>query len=113
LPTPQNLKGVTDSSLIDVDPVENFILCVLHIIVGMGNALVEAFLEWVEERVELLQQAEIEASNRVIFASIQFEKEKTCYETWLENDGILLSDFHLEKKQIKSMLGERKGILLL
>ncbi len=75
-PTPQNLKGVTDSPLIDAVPVQNFILCVLHTIIGMGNTLVEAFLEWIEERVELLQPAEIEARNRVILASIQFEKEK-------------------------------------
>ena len=53
--TPGNLKGCTQRPLIDSVPIENFILSVLHIIIGMGNTLIDAFLEWIEERVEKVE----------------------------------------------------------
>jgi hypothetical protein len=52
--SPQNLKGVTNRQLVDAIPVSNYILPILHIIIGMGNSLVDAFLEWIEERIEVL-----------------------------------------------------------
>jgi hypothetical protein len=45
---PQNIKGCTDIPLIDAILIENFILSILFIHIGIGNALVECLLEWVE-----------------------------------------------------------------
>ena len=46
--TLQNLKGVTNRPLIDAIPVSNYILPILHNIIGRGNSLLDAFLEWIE-----------------------------------------------------------------
>lgn len=62
-----NLKGCAMRPLIDAVAVENFILSILHILIGMGAVLIESFLEWIEERVEKLTLAEVEAQNRELF----------------------------------------------
>jgi hypothetical protein len=38
------IKGVANRPLIDAILVSNYILSILHIIIGMGNSLVDAFL---------------------------------------------------------------------
>ncbi len=107
----QTWFGVTP--LIDSVPIENFILSVLHIIIGMGNSLISSFLEWVEERVEKLLPNEVEARNRVLYATLQLSSANTDYESWLQNGGILLTDIQLEKKQMKDILNERVSFILL
>jgi len=68
--TPQNLKGVTNRPLIDAIPVSHYILPILHIIIGMGNSLVDAFLEWIEERIEVLDVRQVQAQNTIIYATV-------------------------------------------
>jgi len=92
--------------LIDAVAVESFILSVLHILIGMGNVLIESYLEWIEERVEKLTLAEVEARNRIIYATIQLKQAEEVLERFLENDGILLSDKQLDKQVLKWMLHE-------
>mmetsp|Transcript_16263 Transcript_16263/g.23225 ORF Transcript_16263/g.23225 Transcript_16263/m.23225 type:complete len:96 (+) Transcript_16263:1717-2004(+) len=92
--------------LIDAVAVENFILSVLHILIGMGNVLIETYLEWIEERVEKLTLAEVEARNRIIYATIQLEQAEEVLERFLENDGILLLDKQLDKQVLNWMLDE-------
>jgi hypothetical protein len=79
-------------------PIENFILSILHIIIGVGNAFVDAFLEWIEERVEQLHPDEISARNRCLYAQIQFENAQEAHDKWSQSDGIFLNDLILEKK---------------
>jgi hypothetical protein len=45
---PSNIMGYIKTPLIDAVSIENFILSVLHIIIGIGNTLVDAFYEWIE-----------------------------------------------------------------
>lgn len=105
--TPQNIRGCTEIPLIDAVPIENFILSVLHIVIGVGNSLVDAFLEWIEERVEQLQPEEVLARNKCLYAQIQFENAKKDRENWMQNDGIFLNDVTMEKKELQRVLDER------
>jgi hypothetical protein len=41
-------------------------------------------IEWLESRVEKLQKAEIEARNRIIYATIQFEEDQKNYRCGLK-----------------------------
>jgi len=104
--TTANLKGCTMRPLIDAVAVETFILSILHILIGMGNVLIESYLEWIEERVEKLTLAEVEARNRIIYATIQLKQAEEVLERFLQNDGILLSDKQLDKQVLKWMLHE-------
>jgi len=104
---PQNIKGCTEKPLIDAVPVENFILSILHIVIGVGNTFVDAFLEWVEERIEQLHPDEVAARNKSLFAQIQFDNAKKDHENWSQNEGIFLNDLILEKKELQRKVNER------
>jgi hypothetical protein len=41
---PQIIMGCTHSPMFDAVPVENFIISMLHIIIGIGNSLIDIFL---------------------------------------------------------------------
>ncbi len=60
-----------------------------------------------EESVEQLLPIEVEGRDRMLYTTLLPTAAKADYEHWLETDGILLSDMHLEKKQMKVMLNER------
>jgi hypothetical protein len=104
---PSDIKGVTKQPLFDAIPIQNYIVSVLHIIIGMRDTMTDGIIEWLESRVEKLQKAEIEARNRIIYATIQLEEDQKKLEVWLEKDGILLTDYQLEKKRIRDSLAER------
>jgi hypothetical protein len=86
--------------LIDAVPIENFILSVLHIIIGIGNTLIDGFFEWIEWRVEKLTQEEVVHRNAVVYAELKVDQEKEAYDRWLEDEGVLLADKISEKKRL-------------
>jgi hypothetical protein len=104
--TPQNLKGVTNRPLINAIPVSNYILSILHIIIGMRNSLVDEFLEWIEERIEVLDMRQVQAQNTCMHATVLHETAFAECESWLENDGILLNDKEIDKQHLKITLNE-------
>ncbi len=65
--------------MFDAVPVENCIVSVLHILIGVGNTLLESLLEWIEERIEAISMPEIIARNEVIFAEAHFNRIVEIY----------------------------------
>jgi hypothetical protein len=47
---PENIKEVKARLLFDAVPVSNYILCILHIVIVVGNNLVDTLMEWIEKR---------------------------------------------------------------
>ncbi len=86
----ENLKGCMEEPLFDSVPVDNYIIPVLHLLIGIGNNLLNSLLEWVAERVEKLSHHEVVHRNEVIFAEARHQKFKADYDTWIENEGSLL-----------------------
>jgi hypothetical protein len=41
---PQNIRGSTENPLFDAVPVSNYAPSVLHIIIGIGNSLIDGFM---------------------------------------------------------------------
>jgi hypothetical protein len=109
LPTPTNLKGCTEKPLFDAVPISNYTVPVLHLLIGIGNILVDSIFEWVEERVETLTPEEVVAWNNILSADINTENATQEFNLWLENDGIRLTDFILEKRTIQQQLKEKDG----
>jgi hypothetical protein len=108
-PTPDNLKGCTQKPLIDAVPISNYIVPVLHLLIGIGNVLVDSIFEWVEERVEQLTEEEVVACNNILSAEINIENSERDFNQWLENDGIHLTDCILEKKTLQQQLKEKSN----
>ncbi len=48
---PSNVLGCVKRPLIDAVPIENFVLSVLHIIIGIGNSILDTLFQWIEWRV--------------------------------------------------------------
>ena len=54
--TSQNRKGCCTKPIFDVIPVIYYVTLDLHLMLGLGNRLFEAFLTWLDERVECLTE---------------------------------------------------------
>jgi hypothetical protein len=101
---PCNIKGCTEKPLFDTVPISNYVIPVLHIIIGIGNALVGSIFEWVEQRVEQLAEAEIISRNNILSAEINLDDAVEEYNNWLQNEGIRLMECMLEEKGIQVQL---------
>jgi len=108
LPTLANLKGCTQKPLFDAVPISNYIAPVLHLVIGIGNILVDSIFEWVEQRVEQLTEEEVVACNNILSAEINIKNSECYFNEWLENDGIYHTDSILEKSNIATAKGEEK-----
>jgi len=49
---PEKIKGCMDKPLFNSVPICNFVIPILHIIIVIGNTLVDCIFEWIEERIE-------------------------------------------------------------
>ena len=110
LPTPDNLKGCTDKPLFNAVPICNFVIPVLHIIIGIENIFVDCIFEWIEEHIEKLTPAETEARNSYLFAKVQYDRVKEHYDEWLQNDGILLVDKQFQKSFLSLTFHEKVSL---
>jgi hypothetical protein len=75
-------------------------LSILHIIIGVGNALFDVFYEWIEWRVEKLTQLELVHRNTAVYAELKTDQEKNEFQKWLENEGVLLENKICEQKRL-------------
>jgi len=97
---PSNVMGCMKRPLIDAVPIKNFTLSVLHIIIGIGNTLIDGFFKWIEWRVEKLTEKEVVHRNTVVYVELKVVHVKEAYDRWLEDEGVLLADKISEKKRL-------------
>ena len=69
---PENIRGCTAVPLFDTVPIENCIVPMLHLLIGLDNALLESFLDWIGEKVETITLPEIVMRNKVILAEVHY-----------------------------------------
>jgi len=67
-----NMKVYTELPLFDSVPIEKHIVPVLHLLIGVGNNLLESLLEWIYEQIEKLTHHEVVHRNAVIHAGAQY-----------------------------------------
>ena len=93
--------------LFNAIPINNYVLSVLHIIIGIGNSLVDFMFEWIESHVEQLTNDEVAARNSVLYAMIKHEDAKGIYETWIENDGMAIVQKQLQKNEMRKQCSNK------
>ena len=54
-----NKKGIVEDPLINSIPIDHIVFSLLHAQIGVGNKMLDSFLEWVDYRVENLPIEEI------------------------------------------------------
>jgi hypothetical protein len=103
----QDVRGVTMRPLFNAIPINNYVLSVLHIIIGIGNSLVDFMFECIESHVEQLTNDEVAARNSVLYAMIKHEDAKGIYETWIENDGMAIVQKQLQKNEMRKQCSNK------
>ncbi len=94
------IKRFMELPLFDSILVKNYIIPVLHLLIGIGNNSLDGFLEWISERVEKLIHREVVQRNAVIYAEARYQNYKTDYDKWIEKEGIMLTDYQVQKSSL-------------
>jgi hypothetical protein len=86
---PEHLRGCTKLPLFDLVPIQNYIVPVLHILIGVGNAVVNAIYEFVDEHIERLLKQLIVARNNINTAKKIWRMPKLNMMTGYKMMGLL------------------------
>ena len=94
-------KGQKESPLWTFIPIENCIIPLLHILLGLGNNIIDHFWsKWFDERVETLTSEEITARHMALLAEIAFDDNEEK-----------LNDEVQQVSQLKVIMDEIKDII--
>ena len=52
-------KGCVKTLLFDSVPIENYLISVLHAESDVGNKIMFPYFEWINERIELISEGEV------------------------------------------------------
>jgi len=105
--SPGTVKGCTDTPLFDSVPLDDYVVPVLHILIGVGNRLLNSVFEWIKERIEKRSDQHKEISNLIHAARLNLETATENFNSWIQQQGILLTEKQIEKNQIKEQLSEK------
>ena len=92
-------------------PVDRYLLPLLHILLGMGNNVMNRFFDWVEERVEPLTTDEIEARSMSLITEITSEESRDEFNTLRDKVVDMINERKKINEEIKLITGERKSII--
>ena len=104
---PSDIMGVTDEMLINCIPISSFIVPILHTMIGVGNKLLNSFLDWVDVRVEWVPESERNARKEVFAAQKDAVDKQGILADWSNNYGAPLADLRLERLELNQRKRER------
>jgi hypothetical protein len=108
---PREARGVVDYTIWDFIDVSEYIYPVLHGEIGLANAVLENFYDFLDDQVEKLSDKEIQQQNATIVADVAFEKSEQQLKDWREVEGANLATHHQEKVMVNNEL-RRKTITI-
>ena len=103
-------KGSVKKLLFDSVPIENYIVALLHVEIGVGNKIVYTSFDWIYERIEPITDDELELTNDWIDLKIDSKNHVKDYDEWIKNYSSLLAKFRLERQGIICLMEERDGM---
>ena len=95
-----NKMGVVEVPLIDTIPIDHTIFSLLHAEIGVGNKILDSFLEWVDYRVENLSEEEITARDDHLKAIDDHKDKVETHTEWLNVNSADLADLRSERREI-------------
>ena len=96
--TPANIKGCVDEPLIDCIELNLYVFPVLHIMIGLGNKVVNDFFHWTDQRVEMIPEEEMRARKAWLQSIHAMEKEKEVLNEWLRHNSSDLAELIRDRK---------------
>jgi len=102
-----NKKGVVEVPLIDTIPIDHTIFSLLHAEIGVGNKILDSFLEWVDYEVENLSEEEITARNDHLKAIDDHKDKVETHTQWLNVNSTDLADLRSERMEINVWMKEK------
>jgi hypothetical protein len=103
--------GIKEPPLWTFIPINKYLCPKLHLLLGLGNNMVDKFMEWIEERMEPLTPEETEARNIALMSQLAFEEAEDSYET-ISSDLQLMTIIRQElNKEVREARGEEKNNL--
>ena len=107
--TSHNRKGIVEIELFECVDVVQYIYPILHSEIGLGNYILNAFLTWVDYRIEMVSEEEME--KRKLFATLieEMEEKESDLVEFNNNGGRMLLDHKIQQAQLrKSKVARRE-----
>jgi hypothetical protein len=104
LKEPSQVCGVKSYPIWDFVEVEDYIFPVLHAEIGLSNLALSGFLDFVDDRVEVISDEEKTARNNLVIADVAFGKATEAKQDFVGNDGINLAFFRSERVNVNKAL---------
>jgi hypothetical protein len=101
-------KGIVSLPLIDFIEPHHYIFPQLHFEIGTVNNVLDALKGFIEEEVEMLSEAEVEARNSKIISDISYTKAKEKSDQFNTTGGAIeLKLFRIERVRVNQALKNR------
>ncbi len=94
------MREVGDYPTWDFIDVSNYIYPVLRGEIGLANALLENFYDFLDEKVEFLSQEEVMQRNSTIIADVAFEKAEQRLKDQIHHQDKTMVNRELKQKNI-------------
>ena len=72
--TPNEKKGCVKSLLFDSVPIKNYSFYLLRVEIGVGNKIIYSYFEWINKRIELISDEEVNMTFCLINLKIEQKK---------------------------------------
>jgi hypothetical protein len=96
-----------DYPIWDFIDVSDYIYPVLHGEIGLANALLESFYDFLDEKVEVLSEEEVLQQNCTIIKDVAFEKAEQRLKDWFKVEGSNLQIHHKERTVVNRQLKQK------
>jgi hypothetical protein len=101
---PKEVMGVTATMIFDAVPLENWIVPVLHLSIGVGNGLLKQFLDWLDIRIERLPIGLSDLRAETVELQVDLEDYiDEDYEEWMHSGGQELANLVMERLAVTDM----------
>ena len=100
-------KGSVKTLLFDSVPIENYIFSLLHAEIGVGNKVLDSYFKWINERIEHIDDEELELSNDLIDLKVELKHHVKELEQWIKSYSFTLATLWITRTGIIKDIDER------
>jgi hypothetical protein len=104
---PMNRKGIVMVELFDCVDVFEYIYPILHSEIGLGNYILNAFLTWVDYRIEMVTEEEMEKRKKFRTLIEEMEEKEEELNEYINGEGRVLVDLKIERAELKELKQSR------